>query len=235
MSSCLVVEDSRLARQELVQLLKKEGRFSHIYEATHATEARKLIQAHALEVVFLDIHLPGENGFELLQSLDQVPPIIFTTAYDEYAVQSFEYNTLDYLLKPIHPDRLAKALEKLSSTEPEVPALPLTQDRHIFVKEGDRCWFVKLTDIRMFESVGNYSRVHFEDQQPMIQKSLNYLEKSLDHNQFFRVNRQQLINLAFIEAIHPWFSGSLQVVLTTGEKIEVSRRQSARIKAMFSI
>ena len=234
MAICLVVEDSRLARKELVSMLADIGRFSEILEAEDADTARSLLGSHDPEVLFLDIHLPGENGFDLLESLDKVPHVIFTTAYDEYAIKSFEYNVIDYLLKPIKRKRLEKAIDKVQLDQQQGNK-PLLSERQVFVKDGERCWFVKLDDIRMFESVGNYSRVYFEEEKPLIHKSLAYLEKTLDPAVFFRINRQQIINLHHIGTLDTWFSGKLKIKLKSGEELEVSRRQSNRIKEMFSI
>lgn len=234
MSTCLVVEDSRLARKELTAMLADLGFFEEILEANNADEAKQLLESAEPDVLFLDIHLPGQNGFELLESLDEIPPVIFTTAYDEYAIKSFEYNAIDYLLKPIKQDRLEKALVKLNLNN-DRDKKSFSTDRQVFVKDGDKCWFVKLSDIRMFESVGNYSRVYFEEGKPLIHKSLNYLEKALDPAVFFRVNRQQIINLEHIGKLDSWFNGKLKIRLKSGEEVEVSRRQSNRIKSMFSI
>lgn len=234
MSTCLVVEDSRLARKELTAMLADLGLFEEILEANNADEAKQVLESAEPEVLFLDIHLPGQNGFELLESLDEIPQVIFTTAYDEYAIKSFEYNAIDYLLKPIKQERLEKALDKLNLNEDRAKK-PFSPDRQVFVKDGDKCWFVKLADIRMFESVGNYSRVYFEEGKPLIHKSLNYLEKALDPAVFFRVNRQQIINLEHICKLDSWFNGKLKIRLKSGEEVEVSRRQSNRIKSMFSI
>ncbi|MEL6672876.1 MAG: LytTR family transcriptional regulator DNA-binding domain-containing protein [Bacteroidota bacterium] len=232
MKSCLVVEDSRLARQEMIALLEEVGVFDEIHAAADAEQAALLISDHQPAVLFLDIHLPGKNGFELLESLDQVPQVIFTTAYDEYAIRSFEYNAIDYLLKPIKKDRLEKALQKLPLPAP-TPAAPLMEQ--VFVREGEKCWFVKLTDIGLIESVGNYSRLYFGEEKPLIQRSLHYLEGVLDPSRFFRANRQQMINLGHIGQIDTWFNGKLKVTLKSGQEVEVSRRRSLQLKKMFSL
>lgn len=234
MSICLIVEDSRLARKELSSQLADIGAFNQILEAGDAEEARLLMEKENPDIVFLDIHLPEQNGFEFLESLDELPKVIFTTAYDEYAIKSFEYNAIDYLLKPIKKERLEKALEKLDLKGEEEPQV-LGLEKQVFVKDGEKCWFVKLGDIRMFESVGNYSRIYFSDGKPLIHKSLNYLESVLDPETFFRINRQQIINLKHIEKLDSWFNGKLKIRLKSGEELEVSRRQSNRIKAMFSL
>lgn len=236
MSKCLVVEDSRLARKELVQLLSEINVFDAIHEAATGEEARSLLEKFQPDVIFLDIHLPGMTGFDLLESLTRIPKVIFTTAYDEYAIKSFDYNAIDYVLKPVKKQRLAKAINKLNlsevSSKPDPKANPAQQ---VFVRDGEKCWFVKISDIRIFESVGNYSRIYFEDNRPLIQRSLNYLEGVLDNSQFFRINRQQIINLNYIEKLDTWFTGKLMVTMKTGEQLEVSRRRSNQLKEMFSL
>ena len=236
MKKCLVVEDSRLARKEMVQLLTEIDAFDSIEEAANGEEAKTLLETFQPDVIFLDIHLPGMNGFEFLESLDQIPKVIFTTAYDEYAIKSFDYNAIDYVLKPIKKQRLEKAIAKLNLDEaPLKPVRPGMAAQQVFVRDGEKCWFVKIEDIRIFESVGNYSRIFFEDNKPLIQRSLNYLEGVLDKNIFFRINRQQIINLQYIEKLDTWFAGKLKVTLKTGEQLEVSRRRSHQIKEMFSL
>ena len=209
MSSCLVVEDSRLARKELVSILSEINVFDEIMEAENGEDAKILLEKRLPGVIFLDIHLPGMNGFEFLESLDQIPKVIFTTAYDEYAIKSFDYNAIDYVLKPIKKERLEKAIGKLDlgKTKTKRADFPTQQ---IFVRDGEKCWFVKINDIRIFESVGNYSRIYFEENKPLVQRSLNYLEGVLDESTFFRVNRQQIINLNYIEKLDTWFKREVE-------------------------
>lgn len=242
----IIVEDSRLARQELKHLLKDIPEVTIIGEAVNADEALKLIPQLKPDLLFLDIQMPGKNGFELLEELDNTPHVIFTTAYDQYALKAFDYNALDYLQKPISKDRLAAALEKVSnnqlSTTSEQSEDPeqvkrvegLTSDSQVFVKDGDNCWFVKLAQIRLFEVDGSYTKIHFEDHHPMIPKTLNYLETRVDPKTFFRANRQQMINLKHIDKIEPWFSGGIKIYLKGGEEIEVSRRQATKFKELMS-
>ncbi len=235
MKKCLVVEDSRLARNELVLMLQKVDVFDTISEAGSGIEALEILQATQPDVIFLDIHLPGMSGFDFLEKLDHIPKVIFTTAYDEYAIKSFDYNAIDYLLKPIKLERLEKAIAKLDLNESPIHVnkeeSPIQQ---VFVRDGDKCWFVKIHDIRIIESVGNYSRIYFNGNKPLIQRSLNYMEGVLDSTIFFRINRQQIINLNYIEKLDTWFTGKLKITLKTGESLEVSRRRSSQIKQMFS-
>jgi two-component system LytT family response regulator len=237
----LIVDDERLARNELRRLLEAFPRIEIVGEAANSEEALEKIDQLGPELLFLDIQMPGKNGFELLSSIEgNVPDVIFTTAYDEYALKAFEFNALDYLLKPIEPARLAEAINKVEDYQQheikrkENVKLLTTEDQ-VFVKDGEKCWFVKLGKIRLFESMGNYVRLHFDDQKPLILKSLNALDEKLDPHAFFRANRKHIINLQCIEKIEPWFSGGLQVTLKGGEKIEISRRQAIRFKEMMSL
>lgn len=235
--TAIIVEDSRLARQELKNLLQAHPGIEITGEAAHVEEACELIDELQPDLLFLDIQLPGKNGFELLEMLETTPMVIFTTAFDEYAVRSFEYNTLDYLLKPIRPERLAAAIEKVqlrwdSFTSGNRATMPAHSQ--VFVREGDQCWLVSLQEVRLLEVVGNYTRVYFAGNKPLIQRSLNQLEVKLDPQQFFRANRRQMINLNWIEHIDTWFNGRLKIRLRGGEEIEVSRRQAARFKDILS-
>ena len=186
------------------------------------------------DLIFLDIQMPGKTGFDLLEELDNVPKVIFTTAYDEFALKAFEVNALDYLLKPIQPERLEEAIAKLKVEEQKISKASdrksLGKEDQVFVKDGDKCWFVKLADVRLFESDGNYIKVYFGTNKPMIHKSLNALDERLDDRTFFRASRKHIINLGWVENIDTWFNGGLLVQLKGGEKIEVSRRQAARFK-----
>lgn len=237
----LIIDDERLARNELRRLLESFPRIDIVGEAVNAEEALQKIEELSPDLLFLDIQMPGKNGFELLSCLEgKVPEVIFTTAYDEYALKAFEYNALDYLLKPIDSQRLAEAIIKVDEnerqdTQKKENVKVLTENDQVFVKDGEKCWFVKLSRVRLFESMGNYVRLHFEDQKPLILKSLNTLEERLDPNAFFRANRKHIINLQWIDKIEPWFSGGLQVTLKGGDKIEISRRQAIRFKELLSL
>ena len=239
MIKALIIDDERLARNELRRLLESFPRIQVVAEAANADEALRLIDEHHPDLLFLDIQMPGKTGFELLESIEtSVPEVIFTTAYDEYALKAFEHNALDYLLKPIEPQRLAEAIRKVEEHETS-PAERLEkllgENDQVFVKDGEKCWFVKLAKIRLFESMGNYVRLHFDEFKPLILKSLNALEEKLDEKTFFRANRKHIINLNWVEKIEPWFSGGLLVTLKGGDKIEISRRQAIRFKELMSL
>lgn len=236
----IIVEDSRLARNELKELIKAHDNIVLLGEAEHVDEGLTLIQNTRPDLLFLDINMPERDGFELLEQLDEVPIVIFTTAYDEYAIKSFEYNALDYLLKPISEKRFAMAMEKVVAelekfATPKAKAPSLSENSQIFIKDGEKCWLVKIGTISHFEIVGNYTRVFFEDQKPMLYKSLNQVEEKLPQQSFFRANRQQIINTNFIENVVPWFNGKLKLTMKSGEEIEVSRRQSYLFKDRMSL
>ena len=236
----LVVDDERLARKELISLLAQYPSIEVVGEAVNADDAQEKIGTLNPDLLFLDIQMPGKNGFELLESLDIVPKVIFTTAYDEYALKAFEVNALDYLLKPIRKDRLDECVQKLASEEvapkaEEQEDYKLGLKDQVFVKDGDKCWFVRLSDVRLFESDGNYIKVYFDTFKPMIHKSLNALDKKLDDRSFFRASRKHIINLSWVESIESWFNGGLLVKMKGGEKVEVSRRQASKFKDMMSL
>ena len=238
--TAIIIDDERLARKELRSLLDQHRKIEIIDEAVNADEALQKIHEKRPNLIFLDIQMPGKSGFDLLEQLDYVPEVIFTTAYDEYALKAFEVNALDYLLKPIEDDRLRdsidKVCEKIDIGEPSISSDGiLTENDQVFVKDGEKCWFIALKDVRYFESVGNYVKVHFDSNRPMILKSLNNLEKKLDSKTFFRANRKHIINLRWIQKSETWFNGGLLVTVNGEETIEISRRQAAKLKDMMSL
>jgi two-component system LytT family response regulator len=242
MHRAIIIDDERLARNELKKLLLEFPDVEVIDEAANAAEGIEKIDALSPDLIFLDIQMPGKTGFDMLTELDKAPHVIFTTAYDEYALKAFEVNALDYLMKPIEPKRLAEAIQKLQLAEEKELAANqafnrgmLTENDQVFVKDGERCWFVKLSEVRLFESVGNYAKVFFAGNKPLILKSLNALEERLDEKIFFRANRKHIVNMRMIEKIEPYFNGGLLLELRGGEKVEVSRRQAVKFKEMMSL
>jgi two-component system LytT family response regulator len=244
----LLIDDERLARNELRRLLAAHVDIEIAGEAVDVEDAKAKVAVLRPELLFLDIQMPGADGFSLLEQLDPpLPLVIFTTAYDEFAVKAFEFNALDYLMKPVDPNRLVASLEKLrhrGSGAPfegaaagagAGPAARLSADDKVFVREGDRCWFVPVKNIRLLESEGNYTRLHFDDQKPQLFRSLTAMEERLDPRHFFRANRKQVINLAWVDGIEPWFSGGLLVKLKGGLKVELSRRQAQEFRDRMSL
>jgi two-component system LytT family response regulator len=219
----LVVDDEPLARRELGRLLAAFPAVQVVGEAGNIDEARERIEALTPDVVFLDIQMPGGTGFDLLAQLDRLPRIVFTTAYD-------------YLLKPVEPERLATAIRKIQESSPRVAATagtaPLEQ---LFIKDGPRCWFVPLRQVSLLTSEGNYVRLHWGQERPLLGRSLSSIEQKLDPRQFFRANRAQIINLEFIQQVEAGEGGRLYVQLRDGPEIEVSRRQAREFKERTTI
>jgi two-component system LytT family response regulator len=208
--------------------------------------ALTLVKQHHPELLLLDIDLCGATAFDLLAQLETVPKIIFTTAYAEHALTAFNYPTVDYLLKPVTAERLATALAKLpadlKSATPtaEEPASdgnerPLDNNSNFFVKDGERCFLLKVADVRWFEAIGNYSKVHAGQQAPMVYRSLNSIEQRLQPGLFFRANRHQLVNLTAIQSVEPSISGGLVLILSCGTEVDVSRRQSAVLRQQLAL
>jgi two-component system LytT family response regulator len=225
----LLVDDERIARQELRRLLAAHPEIEIAAEAQNGEQALDLILKLAPDVIFLDIQMPEMTGFELLTRLDDVPQIIFTTAYDQYAIRAFEVSALDYLLKPIAPARLAAAIAKLRPRK-----IPPRLEQ-VFVRDGERCWLVRVADIYLLESEGNYTRVCFKTERPLIARSLAALEARLDPSIFFRTSRAHIVNLKWVEKVETGPAGNLVITLRSGETIAASRRQSAALKEALSL
>lgn len=234
----IIIDDERLAREEVKRALKSYPEFEIIGEASHVDEAKEMIESDFPDIIFLDIHMPEKSGFDLLEALTTVPEVVFTTAYDQYAVKAFELNALDYLVKPLREERFAKTIEKVKAElakKEEIKKDVLPMHRKIFIKDGEKCYFIPLSEIHFVESLDNYARLYFGNQKAMIKRSLNLLEEKLDPSVFFRVNRSQIINTQYIKEIHPYFNNKLQIRLTTGETVEVSSRQSVKFKNRNSL
>jgi two-component system LytT family response regulator len=233
----IVVEDSRLARQGLLRMLEQFSALEVVGSAEHPSSAKDLIDEFKPDVVFLDIHMPGETGFDLLDKLGYTPQVIFTTAYSEYAYRSFDYNAVDYLLKPISKERLAEAVGKLSDDElamDEIASESLEPSSKIFIKDGEDCHLVTLSDIRYFESCKNYVRVFFSDQSAYIKKPLSIVEKRLPAQFFFKVSRQFVVNLFEIKSIDESISDGYDITMSDDKVISVSRRNAVELKRRLS-
>ncbi|HPI54451.1 MAG TPA: response regulator [Chitinophagaceae bacterium] len=238
MIKTIIVDDERLARSELKKILANFPEIEVIEEAVNVQDAVEKIETLQPQLIFLDIQMPGKTGFDLLEMLEHTPKVVFTTAYNEFAIKAFEFNALDYLLKPIETKRLSEAIEKVKrgiDHDTNAKKHALGEQDQVFVKDGERCWFVKLGEVRLFESVGNYARVFFGTNRPLILKSLNSLEERLNPKVFFRANRKHIINLQMISKIDNQYNGGLKVTLLGGEEIEISRRQAVKFKDSMSL
>ena len=243
MIRAMIIDDERLARQEIKSLLENISDIEVVAESGVVDEALDIIEKENPDLLLLDIQMPGKTGFELLDELDgKAPEVIFITAYDEYALKAFEVNALDYLMKPVEEERLRESLIKVKKriADRQNQAEPVGDGKldikdQVFLKDGEKCWFVELDKVRLFESEGNYVRVYFDDQRPLILKSLNALTDRLSVKFFFRASRKHIINLRWVEKVETWFNGGLLVILKDGTKIEVSRRQSVKLKEMMAL
>jgi two-component system LytT family response regulator len=232
----LLIDDERLARAELRRLLAAHPEVEIVGEAVNAADGVQQIAALKPDLIFLDVQMPGGSGFDMLAALEDAPEVIFTTAFDQYALQAFEVNALDYLQKPIQATRMAAALQRCALRHRRALAyVAPTSAKKLFIKDGERCWFVSLQDIRLFESDGNYTRIYFDRQQPLMLRSLNQLEERLDPQHFFRASRRHIVNLGYVEQVTPNEAGGLDLVLRDGPTIEVSRRRATQFKTITTL
>ncbi|MFL0684911.1 MAG: LytR/AlgR family response regulator transcription factor [Algoriphagus aquaeductus] len=235
-----LVDDELLALEELKVLLNPYEDLEIIGANDRVEEA--ILECNELkpDLIFLDINMPGKDGFAFLESLEEVKDVIFVTAYDQFAIKAFEINALDYLLKPLNPKRLAEAIQRFRSKVFSNPAISqeddrLSADKKIFIKDGEKCHFVPIAKIFLLESEGNYVRVYYDKHKPLLHKSLTYLEQKLPEDLFFRANRQYMFNLDFIDQIEPYFNSTLLIILKSGHKIDLSQRQSAKFREITGV
>ncbi len=236
----LIVDDSRLARKELADMLADIPNTTLIAEAVDVNSAIAAINTHKPDLVLLDIHLPDGDGFDVLERSDFTPQVIFTTAYEQHALRAFEFNALDYLLKPVTHERLAAALQKSiskhnNSVQPAITTALKTRTDKIFVRDGEHCHFIRLSDLRLISVEGNYVRLFFLNTKTLLARSLNHIEEKLDPEVFFRANRQQIINMDYVACIEPWLNEGLLIKLTDGTEVEVSRRQARELKQRLEV
>ena len=231
----LIIDDEPPARRELRRLLKEFAWIEIVGECGHIAEAERLIEAVRPELLFLDIQMPGGSGFDLLARLEQVPPVIFTTAHDEHAVRAFEVNALDYLLKPVDPARLAAALFRVRRESSSPAAERPDVLEQLFIRDGSQCWFVPLREVSLLSAEGNYARLSWGGRRPLMARALAAIEQRLDAQRFFRANRAQIINLDFIEGVEMGSNGRLHVQLKDGPEIEISRRQARLFRSRTSL
>lgn len=231
----LIVDDSRLARKELSELVAEQASLQVVAEASDVATAVAAINKYKPDLVLLDIHLPDGDGFDVLEQSDFTPQVIFTTAYEQHALRAFEFNALDYLLKPITAPRLIQALERLQKPEDKQKASVKTGDDQIFIRDGEHCHFVRLYEVRLLSVEGNYLRLFFRDTKALLHRSLNYIEERFDPSLFFRANRQQMVNMDYVARIEPWLNDGLLLILKDGTEVEVSRRQARELKQRLEL
>src|SRR5262245_39444415 len=230
----VIVDDERLARAKLRAMLEPFPQISITGEADSVESASKLINEISPDVVFLDIQMPGESGFDLVNRLQCPVKIVFVTAFDEYAIRAFEINALDYLLKPVTEERLARPLEGLPqpASPAERPNRPLDYDDFLFLTIGENSRFLRVREIKFISAADVYSEIITADQQKtLVLKPLSEWEERLPDQYFARIHRSTIINIEFVERVEKWFNYSFQVYLReTREPLTMSRRYAAKLK-----
>ena len=235
----VIVDDARLARRELQHLLAAHPEVACVGEADDVPSARMVIAQQRPDLVLLDIQLPSGSGFDVLDGLAPAPAVVFTTAYDHYAVQAFAANALDYLLKPVQPERLAQALARVQAARaapgPVSSEERLTPEARVFLREGERCCFVEVARINRVVVDGNYARVWFDGQSLLLARSLAALEARLPDTHFFRANRNTLVNLTQVRGVELGIGEGYELRLADGSVVEVSRRQARELRERLAL
>src|SRR5215470_2500531 len=235
--TAILVDDERLARKELRSMLAEHEIIDVVGEAETVTQAAELVSAKNPDVLFLDIQLPGETGFDLLPKISPACRIIFVTAFDAYAIRAFEVNALDYLLKPINPVRLAQAIERLTTHEsaPASPVRALDYEDRLFIEVDERSRFLKVSDIVVISAMGDYSQIFSCDgEKSLVLKSLRDWEERLPAKHFTRIHRSTIINVDYVERVESWFNRSYRIhIRQVPEPLVMSRRYAARFKTTF--
>lgn len=232
----IIVDDERLARKELKSMLSEYDNLVIAGEAENVNSAIELL-ADKPDVIFLDIQMPGESGFELFEKTEVTSKVIFITAYDEYALKAFEVNALDYLLKPINPERLRASIERLEHTaEVKHQERILTYEDKLFIAINNKPRFLKLDSVVCIKSAGDYSEIFTDDKKRGItSRSMNEWENRLPEQHFLRVHRGTIINMEHVIKIEEWISNSYRIFLKNlDEPVIMSRRFAAQIKARLT-
>jgi two-component system, LytTR family, response regulator len=229
----ILVDDQRLARKDLRSLLAEYQNIEIVGEADSVSSAIELINATLPDLIFLDIQMPGETGFDLLEKIDIKAQVIFVTAFDEYAIRAFEVDAIDYLLKPVSPDRLRNAIDRLEKKNftQEAPKRKLNYDDCMFLIINSHPKFLKIKSILSIKSAKDYSEILTVDgKKGLVPISMMEWESRLPENSFARIHRSTIVNLDYIEKVEKWFNNSYRVYLRGVETpFEMSRRYTARI------
>jgi len=237
----LLVDDERLARQELRELLAEFTEIQIVGEARDLTEAVHVIQVEKPDIVFLDIQLRHENGFDLLEKVEHNFKLVFVTAFDEFAIRAFEINALDYLLKPVNPKRLKAAIDKLYKVDaaPVSPIQKLNVGDPIFLNLGEHSHFLQIANISHICASGDYSEVFTcsgaADNALLVEKSLKEWQMRLPEKSFVRIHRSTIINISQIDSVEILPNRTMEVCLKNSSIIfTVSRRYASKFKQQFS-
>ncbi len=230
--TAVIVDDERLARRELGSLLEAHPDVLIVGEADSVASAAQLVNREEPDVVFLDIQLVGETGFDLFELLDVEPAVVFVTAFEQHAIRAFEVNALDYLLKPVTPERLAAALQKVTAPGPGAAAVPLDYADRLFLRLDDRMTFLRVDAIKYITAAADYSYLHTVDgKRRLVHKPLKDWEARLPANYFLRIHRSTIVNMEHVERLEPWSNYSYRVHLVgVDEPLSMSRRYALKAK-----
>ena len=244
----IIVDDEKLARSRLKRLLQRHRQIEVVGEAANGTQGMSLVKEASPDVIFLDIKMPVMSGFDMLKNLDKSPYVVFTTAYDEYALQAFQENTIDYLLKPISEDALDRAVSKLTdflqrgelvTIDFERLARSIEERRNIIkrfsVTLGNKIVLVPENEIYFFNAEDKCTFLNTRNHNFIVSFAVKDLEKRLDPDKFVRANRSYIVNLDFIESIDRWFGGRLLLRMTNGKEITVSRSYVSSFRHRISL
>ena len=246
----LIVDDEPLARERVRRHLREEPGVEIVGEAGNGREAVAAIEEKTPDLVFLDVQMPEMNGFDVLKALEEnkIPAIVFTTAYDKYAIQAFEFHALDYLLKPFSRERFSRAVrhareqlensrqsgsidERLVSLLENLKAKKYLE--RIVVKSSGRVFFIKTEEIDWIEAAGNYLKLHVGRDAHLIRETMQSIEAKLDPEKFFRIHRSTLVQIDRIKELHPLFGGDYAVILRNGTELNLSRNYRERLPELF--
>jgi two-component system LytT family response regulator len=229
----IIIDDERMARQELLRLLKKHPNINIVAQAENIDQGYDEIKQHQPDIIFLDIEMPGGTGLTLAEKLQGEIPIVFCTAYDEFAVDAFALNAIDYLVKPLVPERLAETINKFSARDVVSEDTRLNDDFKLMVKFGDHMKIIKLGDISRFESIGNHAAIYTSQGKAYLHSSLNKIEARLDTNTYFRASRVDILRLDSIEKLEQTVDYGLIAQMKNDTQVEISRRQASKLKAQL--
>lgn len=248
MIKTILIDDEPLARSMVKEYLQAWPEFEIMQECGDGFEGIKAIAQHAPDVIFLDIQMPKINGFEMLELIEKPPAIIFTTAFDEYAIKAFETHAVDYLLKPFSQDRFNKAIQKWQSTRTQAAAVqPDTQSlletavqfpahqQRVVVKEGSKIKIIPVPHIQYIEAADDYVKIHTQEGTYLKNKTMQHFEQLLADQQFVRIHRSYMINVQLITRIDPYEKDSHLVILQTGMRLPVSKSGYSRLKEVLGL
>lgn len=242
----IIIDDEPLARSIVKEYLQKHTQLELMQECGDGFEGVKAIQQHQPDLIFLDIQMPKINGFEMLELVDNAPAVIFTTAFDEFAIKAFEAHAIDYLLKPFNQERFDKAIAKWmeqkgndtdKSTQQllETASLSPSQNQRIVIKDGSKIKIIPVHDVFYLEAADDYVKIHTKDGYFLKNKTMNHFEQVLDAQQFVRSHRSYIVNIQQITRIDPYEKDSHVAILRSGAKVPVSRSGYSRLKEVLGL